>query len=445
MINRRLTAALAIGALPFAAGAQELDSELTAHLPEGQPVEGVLRVAAEYDDSQIRIHYKFETDDPSWMHQMLRFEDGEWVRYGAGSGGPDAHGHYEDRISMLLDDGSVDHFDLYGGWMTSHEGIRTTASEVSSDAVEAHPHLGETLGRSDARKFLPQSRDVEDDAETNWDAVRDTEELEQLQADGVFLDLWQWRAHRSHPMGVADNGYVLEYRLASSGSSMFTNNWDGDAEQPAWMFDEEQTGLVALDWDAVVAGDYGQDDPYFISEDNAVPFDPDRDWQEGDTIPQRFLQEPEGSRGAIAAEGGWEDGAWRITLTRTLEAPDPMDSKTLEDGGVYDVAFAVHTGGVGARWHLVSIPETLGLGVEGATITAQHSDTRLSDDELDWVELPLVYPGQVNWQSLHSQDHPGQDDILEREEGLQDFHALDLDLEDFRRFVLEHDRALTED
>lgn len=423
---------------PFAAladGSELVDRERNLHIPADADARDSLHVAATFDDDKFRLHYHYETDSPSWYHQYWRYEDGDWVRYGSGAPGPDEHGLYEDRISMMLDDGSVDGFDRYGGWMLIHEGMRTLTSAADEDQVTDHPKLGEGMGRSDVRKYLPQSRDVDDPGDLSWDAIRDDDELAELQDDGVFLDLWQWRAHRSHPMGVADNGYVLHYRLSSQGRSMFTDNWDDEAGQPAYMFDPDTTGRRALDWDALVNREYGQDDPYFIAEHNAVPFDPEHDWQEGDVIPQRFLRQPDGSRGAIRADGGYEDGNWRITLTRTMEAPNRLDSKTLAPGETYNVAFAVHSGSVGARWHRVSLPQTLGLDVDEADVVAVRTDGEPDEDALKWTEIPLIYPGQVTWQWLHG-DHPGGEQVREGEIGVRDFH----DLDELQQFILDLER-----
>ncbi len=418
-----------------AAAAEPLadDPDRNIWIPPEDELQQTLRVGAVHDGDEIQIRYEFAIDEPSWYHQYWRYEDGEWVRYGSGSPGPDEHGLYEDRISMMLDDGGVDGFGRYGGWMLTHEGMRTLTSEVPADAVMAHPKLGEEMGRSDVRKYLPGTRDAEPD-QMSWDRLLPDADLDDLAESGHFLDLWQWRAHRSHPVGHADNNLVSYYRLSAEGQSMFTDNWDDEAGQPAWMFDPDIVGDVAIDWDRLIAREYGQDAPYFISEDNAVPFDPDHDWEEGDVIPQRFLRTPKGSRGAIRADGGYSDGAWRVRLTRSLEAPNAGDSKTLESGELYDVAFAVHSGAVGARWHRVSLPLELGVDVDEADITATYTEGDLDDAEVEWTEVGLIYPGQVTWQWLNS-DHPGAELVREGELSIHDEHVLD----ELMEFIVEHE------
>ncbi len=434
-----LTGLLFSGALP-AMEAELEDPDRSIFLPVQEDRRDSLLVDVVYNESHVQLRYKYRTDSPSWYHQYWVYRDGEWIRKGNGSRGPDPRGLYEDRISMLLDDGSVDGFERYGGWMLIHEGMRTLSSAADSDAVRAHPKLGRTMGRNDVRKYLPGTRHGEPD-EASWDRLRDDAELHAMREAGRFLDLWQWRAHRSHPVGYADNGYVLHYRLSSEGRGMYTTNWDQDGGHPAWMFDPDRVGARALDWDRLRAREYGQDDVYFISEQNAVPFDPDHDWRDGDVIPQRFLREPDGSRGAISAVGRYEDGAWRIRLTRSLDAPNPMDSKALHDGGRYTVAFAVHNGAVGARWHRVSLPLQLALGGDqDADIVARHVDGELDAAEPRWTEVALIYPGQVTWQWLNS-DHPGSDLVREGELRVWDQH----DPETLEALIAAHERALAEE
>jgi len=353
----------------------------------------VLEVAGYFDDQDLYLWLRFPTEDPSWYHQYLVYEDGAWIRYGSGSDGPDPHGLYEDRISMMWGDGSVRNFAQAGGYVTVHQGMRSTRSEVDPDQVREHPHLGGELGRSDVRKFLRESRD-EGSGQPLWASVRPPEELMALREEGRFLDLWQWRAHRSNPIGYADNGYVLDYRHSSKGRSMYTDNVDAETGLPAMMFDLERTGIHALRLEKLVAGEYGQGDFYYLAESFAVPFDPDHAWEEGDTLPHRLLREPDGSRGAIRAEGRYADRAWRVLLRRSLQSPDPLDSLTFVPGATYDAAFAVHTGSTGSHHHLVSIPVTIGLDAEARIrLPRVDSGERPSPDQLDWHAIELFEPG----------------------------------------------------
>lgn len=363
-------------------------------LATGEPV---LQVAGYFDDEDIHLWFRFPTDNPSWYHQYLVFEEGEWVRYGSGADGPDTHGLYEDRIAVMWGDGSVDGFAEMGGYVTVHQGMRGTRSEVDSDQVREHPYLGGELGRSDVRKFIRESRD-EDADQPAWAAVRSPEELMELREKGQFLDLWQWRAHRSNPVGYADNGYVLDYRHSSEGRSMYTNNVDRETGLPAKMFDPEKTGLKALRFEKLMDQGYGQEDFYYLAESFAVPFDPDHEWQEGDALPHRLLREPDGSRGAIRAEGVYSDGAWLVHLTRSLESPNALDSLSFVPGEVYDVAFSVHTDSTGALHHLVSMPLTIGFEAEAEIrLDRVGEGEEKSPDQLEWHTIALFDPGDPTY------------------------------------------------
>lgn len=65
------------------------------------------------------------------------------------------------------------------------------------------------IKKSDVRKYLPDSRTDP----TDWKTGKSVEEIGKLKSEGKFVDLVQWRGHRSDPVGMADYGYVLEWRL----------------------------------------------------------------------------------------------------------------------------------------------------------------------------------------------------------------------------------------
>ncbi len=412
-----------------------VDYDRNVYIPGIEDLVRTLEVSFVYNRDSAQVRYRYATDNPSWYHQYLVHENGKWVRYGSGGTGPDRHGLYEDRISMMLDDGSVDGFAEIGGFVTMHPGMRTLTSAIPADRVREHHHLGEKLGRSDVRKFIRESRE-DDPGDDHWAGTRDPDELDRLRDDGVFLDVWQWRAHRSNPLGYADNGYVLDYRHSSEGRGMFTDNLD-DQGRPRYMFDPETVGRRALRKDRLVAREYGQDAPYFIHEGNATPFDPEYDWQDGDAIPHRFLCQPDGSRGALKAAGFWHDGRWEVAVTRTLESPNPRDSKAIEDGGVYHAAFAVHADGSGARWHYASVPYSVGFGVE-ADIEAVFVDGPLESADVRWHEIPVFYPGQVDLSWLLSPEHPGHQFVQDGSMHMLEIHHIEL----LSRFIVRQELEL---
>jgi hypothetical protein len=178
------------------------------------------------------------------------------------------------------------------------------------------------------------------------------------------------------------------------------------------MLDPDKVGRVALSWDDITQGRLGFDDIYYLSEDIAVPFDPEHDWQEGDVIPRLFLRTPEGSRGAIRPHGEarWADGYWDVTLRRAMDTDSPTDDKAFVDKGTYTVGFAVHRNSTGSRWHYVSLPFSLGLGRE-AEIVAERFRGATPDWGDSWTEVTLFYPGQVSWPHLRSAQHAGAENI----------------------------------
>jgi hypothetical protein len=349
---------------------------------EPAPIEGKtgvidLQVQAAYDDENLYLRFQWPTqlDRPGQMHDYIRYDGQGWAFYGEARSEEEVRSGeqpplYEDRLAIMIDDGSVPLFAEHGCWLTCHTGMRDMPDEASSDAVRAHPLLGEALRESDVRKYLPASRTSED---ASWDQTRSPEEIAALKEDGHFLDLMQWRAHRSNPADMADDGYVLEYRLSDAGRGPFTWNVDRSTMTPRFMFDEETVGIRALTVDDI--GDTSK--PHaIIREENAVEYDPDAGWQEGDVLPGRLLSR-EDAEGSAAdnrdVQGSWEDSVWTVTWARPLDTGHPEDDKILREGEIYSVGLAVHDDNVTTRFHFVSFPFTLGIGAE-ADIEAVRAD-----------------------------------------------------------------------
>lgn len=340
---------------------------------EPAPIEGKngwvdLEVQVAHDGKDLHWRFKWDTnmDRAGQMHNYIMYDGEQWAFVG-GPRSSDAVRNgdepplYEDRLAIMVDDGSVPLFEEQGCWLTCHTGMRDMPEEASKDQVSGHPRLGKDgLNKSDVRKYIPESRTDE----AGWDQVRSAEEVAELKAQGEFLDLMQWRGHRSNPVGMADDGYVLEYRLFDEGTNPFSWNVDRSTMTPQFMFDADKVGSKSITLDDI--GDPSKP-VALIKEQNAVPYDADAGWKEGDVLPGRLLSRTDAAGSAAdnnAVEGVWEDGTWTVTWSRPLDTGHPEDDKILEVGGVYNVGFGVHDDNVTTRFHFVGFPVTLGIGTE---------------------------------------------------------------------------------
>ena len=367
-----------------------------------------LQVQAAYNDTNMFFRYRWPAEKPGIFHDVVTFEDGKWVRKGKGNPGPEPDGLQEDRVAMMLDDGSVPEFARYGGYLAIGSGIDNFTKHPSGEEVKAHPHLGKKLKGDAVTKSLPGTRtDIND-----WASVQPEATLRAQREAGYFLDLWHWRGHRSNPINLSDDQVIAEARLGDAGKSSAGSNWDDEKKQPKLMFNATATGYKALKWDDVRQGKIAQDSTYFLREGEAVPFDPAAGWVNGDTLPRRTLRTPEGSMADIAVQGKgrWADGYWDVTLTRKLDTGNPLDDKILKDQGAYAVAFAIHRDATGGRWHYVSLPASLGLGRAGDIVAQRFAGAAPQWGE-KWSNVELFYPGQVSWPHLNSTKHAGAEFI----------------------------------
>lgn len=342
-----------------------------AHKLEPTPVEGKngvvqlsLQVAYDMENAYFRAQWKTRNNYPGEAHPFLRFDGKAWKPYGypkldAVVQKGEQPGIYEDRFSIIIDDGSVPAFANQGCWITCHNGARDNPKVASAAEVKANP-LYQALKQNDVRKYLPSTRT---DAEASWDKGKSPDEIAKIKAAGGFLDLMQWRAHRSNPVGMADDGYVLEYRLSDAGGNPFASNMDPKTHEPRFMYDEKKVGKKAL-----TANEIRKVPTALIRGQNAVPFDPNADWKVGDLIPEYVLNK-EGAKGSGAdnknVKGVWQNGMWTVVWARPLNLSNP-DDKALKEGKVYNFSFAVHDDNITTRGHHVSFPVTVGFGAKAA-------------------------------------------------------------------------------
>jgi hypothetical protein len=204
--------------------------ELEPHPIAGKQAVINLAVQAAHDNENLYLRFQWKTRNPypGTAHPHWRFDGKEWKQMGWpklhkkvwGEGKPAI---YEDRLSMMIDDGSVPMFAEQGCWLSCHDGGRDMQKVAGKAEVKSHPLLGKVLKKKDVRKYLPSSRT---DKDATWNKTKSAEEIEKIKMSGGFVDLMHWRGHRSNPVGMADDGYVLQYRLFDSGKKMFSKNWD---------------------------------------------------------------------------------------------------------------------------------------------------------------------------------------------------------------------------
>lgn len=344
--------------------------KLEPHPIEGKQAAIDLNVQAAYDseNAYFRFQWKTRNNFPGTAHPHWRFDGKDWKVMGwprldknVWEAGQPAI--YEDRLSMMVDDGSVPMFAEQGCWLSCHTAMRDMPDVAKGDDVKAHPLLGKGLHKKDVRKYLPGSRTGDD---AGWDKTKSAEEIAALKASGGFVDLMQWRGHRSQPIGMADDGYVLEYRLTDAGKNIFSKNWDKKKNQPKYMFDEAKVGFKSRTMEKI--RDISQPSS-IIPEENAIAFDPDAGWKEGDMIPEYYASRAM-AKGSAADNsdvmGSWENGTWTIVWVRKMDTGHPEDDKILKDGNAYTFGFAVHDDNITTRGHHVSFPMTVGFGSKAA-------------------------------------------------------------------------------
>lgn len=326
-----------------------------------------LTIRAAYDAEFIYLQARWATQVPHAIHTVWRYDGKQWVAWGGPKPDTTKKGippNYEDRLALLLDDadnvpafdGSRATFSQVGCWMTCHNSMRAMPKDVPRSAIDPHPYWGQKGRRvGDIRKYLLISRTAQDEAGA-WDKVKPAADLNKLKTAGKLLDLWQWRAARSNAVGYASDDWVLEYRNSDAGRTPFFN-----PPKPEFMYDEKNTGFRAIP-EAELPARMGQ--TALIEKRNAVALDPNAKFAVGDLLPQYLQREPQGSAADVQAFGRYVDGHWVVELRRKLNTGNP-DDKVLRPGRAFPIGLAIFDDTVSNRRHYVTLPLTLGLGVDG--------------------------------------------------------------------------------
>jgi Ethylbenzene dehydrogenase len=322
-----------------------------------------LKVQAAYDDKNAYFRLQWKTQNPyaGDEHKYLQFDGKEWKPYG----GPKLDKAVqdgqqpalsEDRVTMMIDDGKIPMFAKQGCWLTCHNGSPGTSNAATADEAAANP-LIKAQHLNEVRKYLPATRTEPGD----WKTGKSADEIAKLKAEGGFADFIPWYAYRSNPVGMAGDGYILEYRLDDAGKGPFAENEDPATHQPKFMWDEKKAGYKSITVDQLHKAQH-----FLIKEQNATAFDAKAGWKAGDMVPAYVLSATDASGSAAdnKATGTWKDGQWTVVITRPLALAND-DDKGLKAGSTYNAGFAVHDSDIAGRGHFVSFVRSIGFGADG--------------------------------------------------------------------------------
>ena len=195
---------LAVAWFTHGTGVVRNDPERNISVPEQLTVP--LQVQAAFNDDTIFFRYRWPASRPGIMHDVIHYEDGEWVRGGDAVPGPAADGLHEDHVAMMVDDGSVPEFGRYGGYVAIGAGLAGLTDEAPEEVT----------------KYLPATRSSLGD----WADVAPEDQQARLREAGYFLDLWHWRGHRSNPIDMADDQFIADERGSDAGGSPYATNWE---------------------------------------------------------------------------------------------------------------------------------------------------------------------------------------------------------------------------
>lgn len=340
----------------------------------GRSGKTVVAVQAAFDADTLYLRARWTDDGKAGVFYPGNvFKDGKWEPFGNHRGvAAVAKGTqppvYEDRLSFMIGDpAKVPEFAAAGCWATCHNDMRFMPNAPGAADVKAHPVLGDAgQKRSDIRKYLAATR-TSLDATGGWKNPKAAAEVDALKLRGYVLDLLQWRGHRTNPVGVGDDGYVLDYRLFDAGKNAFRANWDPAKKQPLFMLDPAKAGGRATLTPYEIVDPKA---PTVLTDDLRVPFDPAVAAKEGAVLPQWYVTKPEGSAADVDFAKGTHDGkGWTVVMRRKLATGNP-DDVALVAGGTYTLGVAVHDDMVTARWHHVSFPLTFSLGTGKGDVDA---------------------------------------------------------------------------
>jgi len=123
------------------------------------------------------------------------------------------------KVAMMITGTGIEMGEQVGCWATCHADNTYMPFDPGAEAIAANADVAGRLQADTAiTKYLSESRtEIEvkgrrGKAQGGWDKLKEAGEIEQLLADGTFMDLM-----RVYADGTSSNGYILERRVQNEG------------------------------------------------------------------------------------------------------------------------------------------------------------------------------------------------------------------------------------
>lgn len=164
------------------------DLEPTPIAGKNGSVDVEAQAAHDADYVYFRFQWKTNLNREGRMHDYVRFDGKQWKWYGHDRNDKavrtgEQPALYEDRFSIMLDDGKVPLFAQQGCWITCHNGMRDTRNQVVGEPVKTHPLFSDSKYDPDIRKYLASTRT---DGAASWDKTKSKRGYRQDQGSRRF-------------------------------------------------------------------------------------------------------------------------------------------------------------------------------------------------------------------------------------------------------------------
>ncbi len=139
---------------------------------------------------------------------------------------------------------------------------------------------------------------------------------------GETVDVWHWKGARTNPKGHADDKHWVDVtqgkEITYEGAKKVTTRL-GDSGG-GFYSDNKEAGLPK----SMHKNDPGANVDFLFAEE-AIPFDLNANWSDGDTISGYILKDGEGSRANVVTAATYSDGTWVVEFMRSLITNNPDD------------------------------------------------------------------------------------------------------------------------